>query len=762
MKKDAKETVESVQLSNTLGVEESVRLYRLVRSLGRMLSGHTEPVQRRKLYLWLREAYLKGCFTSPTAEGGNDELIITIEVACIAMQELQLDAHSAMAMLLFRPVAQSHLEEKSIAQHLGDEPARLLRLLLRTSALYLRKESISSQNFHNLLLSMAEDIRVVLLIISDRLYRLRYAKRLYRTTEERAALAVEISFLYAPIAHRLGLYTIKGEMEDLCLKWRDRSTFDYIKRKLGETKTSRDAYIKRFLAPLAAQLDTQLDVPYEMKGRVKSISSIHNKLRKQSFEDIYDLFAIRIILDVPKPRERQACWQVYSIVTDLYQPNPERLKDWISIPKSNGYESLHITVMGPDNKWVEVQIRTKRMDTIAEQGVAAHWRYKGIKSEGGGLDAFLASVRETLEAVKEEGGDKGKILESSMMTLKAEEIYVFTPLGEVLKLPRGATVLDFAFTIHSKVGAGAVSAKVNGKNVSIKHQLQNGDTVEVVTSAQQTPKQDWLSIVVSQRAKNRIRQLLRLEEEAGILVARETLERRMRNRKLVYQESLFVRLITRRGYKTLSDFFKDLTLGRLDLKNFLDLYEAEYKALEHNSRETIPVATPVGAELFTPSADILGSSDLAASRTDDVLVIDHGISGVEYTFAQCCMPVYGDEVFGFVSSRGIKIHRTDCPNAPDMIARTGHRVLSARWSGVGGQYASYAIEVVGRDDIAVVTHIISLIKKDERVKLRNYALDSSDGLFRATFTLHIASKEGIGPLIKKIRSAVGVKKVERL
>ncbi|MDO4708128.1 MAG: TGS domain-containing protein [Porphyromonadaceae bacterium] len=763
MEENAKQDIVREQFFSPLESGDRTRIYGLMRSLLGMLDGYLDIAQRRTLYLWIRDAYLASGFAAHHSAGEAVELITTLEAARIAMRELHLDAHSVIAMLLFRPVAHGCLAQKDVARHLGNETERLLYLLMRTSALYLRKESISSHNFHNLLLSMAEDIRVVLLIISDRLYRLRHAKHLYRTVEERTALAVEISFLYAPIAHRLGLYTIKGEMEDLCLKWRDRNTFDFIKSKLGETKTSRDAYIARFLAPLRTELDAQLDVPYEMKGRVKSISSIHNKLRKQSFEDIYDLFAIRIIFDVPEHRERQVCWQVYSIVTDLYQPNPERLKDWISIPKSNGYESLHITVIGPDNKWVEVQIRTKRMDAIAEQGVAAHWRYKGIKSEGEGLESFLASVRETLEAVQEEEGrDRSKILESSMMTLKAQEIYVFTPMGEVLKLPRGATVLDFAFAIHSKVGASAVSAKVNGKNVSIKHQLQNGDAVEVVTSSQQTPKQDWLSIVVSQRAKNRIRQLLRLEEEAGIVVAKEMLQRRMRNRKLVYQESLFVRLAARRGYKGLSDFFKDMTLGRLDLKTFLDLYEVEYKAWEQSRRETLQSVIPVGTQLFTPSSVVLEMDGVGVSKADDVLLIDQGISGVVYTFAQCCMPVYGDEVFGFVGSRGIKIHRTDCPNAPDMIARTGHRVLSARWTGEGEHYSTYSIEVVGRDDIAVVTHIISLIKKDNGMKLRGYSLDSSDGLFRATFTLNVASKDGIGPLIKKIRSAVGVKKVERL
>lgn len=730
--------------------------------LARALCRYTTLSERRALYCIIRDAHTSGAFDREDTLSPYTELIITLEAALIALSELHLDAHSAIALLLFRPISHASISPREVELKLGAEPVRLVRQLSRVSALYMRREAISSANFHNLLLCMAEDIRVVLLIIADRLHRLRQAKYLYRTNEERAALAVEISFLYSPIAHRLGLYTIKGEMEDLCLKWRDRSTFDHIKRKLGETKVARDSYIARFLAPLDIELKKHLTVPYEMKGRVKSISSIHNKLRKQSFEDIYDLFAIRIILDVAPERERAVCWQAYSIVTDLYRPNPERLKDWISIPKSNGYESLHITVMGPDNKWVEVQIRTQRMDAVAEQGVAAHWRYKGIKSEGGGLETFLASVRETLEAVKEEGEDKQRILETSMMTLKAEEIYVFTPRGEVLKLPRGATVLDFAFAIHSKVGCRAVSGKVNGKNVSIKYQLQNGDSVEVITSAQQSPKQDWLSIVVSQRAKNRIRQVLRAEEEAGIEFAKEALQRRLRNRKLVYNEALFTRMVLRRGYKTLSDFFKGVTLGRLDLKAFLDQYESELRATEPTTRDSIASVSPIAADKFVASVDERQECGLNTQAGGDVLVIDQGISGVEYSFAQCCMPVYGDEVFGFVSSRGIKIHRVDCPNAPDMISRTGHRVLSARWSGGGEHFSSYCIEVVGRDDIAVVTHIISLIKKDDSVQLRNYSIDSSDGLFRAAFTLSVREKGSMSQLIKKIRGAVGVKKVERI
>lgn len=736
-------------------------LHPLLRRLVTRLSNDTSRAERRELFRLLTSDAVQGLFasrdTDPQASIPTWQVII--EVALVASEELLLDRDSLLALLLYTPYLEGIVKDRDIEQAYGAEVLRLLGLMHRASALYSRRESICSENFHNLLLSMAEDIRVVLLIIADRLYRLRNAKHLY-PSEQCLSLAVEVSFLYAPIAHRLGLYKIKGEMEDLCLKWRDRKTYDFIVRKLGESKTKRDAYIADFIAPIRKKLEEALDVPFEMKGRVKSISSIHNKLRKQVFEDIYDLFAIRVIVDCPLERERLVCWQVYSIIADMYRPNPERLKDWITIPKSNGYESLHTTVMGPENRWVEIQIRSQRMDAIAEQGVAAHWKYKGIKSESG-LDEFLSSVRDTLEAVKTlDGADRRGILERSMMTIKAQEIYVFTPKGEVLKLPQGATVLDFAFSIHSRVGASASSGKVNGKNVSLKHQLSNGDTVEIITSGQQSPKQDWLSIVVSTKAKARIRQLLRAEEEQGIAIAKELIQRRLKNRKLPYNEAIFIRLTIKRGYKALSDFYRDIKDECFDVSAFIDQYEYDLKQLASDTQSKVdPLQTLRSAEEFAGLTE-LAEAHLAASADRDVLVIDRGLTGVVYSFAKCCQPVYGDEVFGFVSSKGIKIHRTDCPNAPDMIERTGHRVLTARWAGNDSDARSIVeIEVVGRDDIAVVTHIISLIKKESKCMLRSYSIDSGDGLFRGTFVIKLDAGGSMSNLIKKIRGAVGVKQV---
>lgn len=743
---------------------QTATIYSAVRRLITRLVPETKLVERKGLYHLLSTPDVHTLFDATQEETYRhtiSPLLITLEVALVASEELLLDKDSLIALLLYIPYQGKAIKDKDVEHLYGEEVLRLLQLMLRASALYSRRESICSENFHNLLLSMAEDIRVILLIIADRLYRLRHAKHLY-SSEQCLSLAVEVSFLYAPIAHRLGLYKIKGEMEDLCLKWRDRKTYDFIVRKLGESKAQRDAYIEAFVAPIRQKLTEVLDVPFEMKGRVKSISSIHNKLRKQVFEDIYDLFAIRVIVDCPLERERLVCWQVYSIIADMHLPNPERLKDWITIPKSNGYESLHTTVMGPENRWVEIQIRSQRMDAIAEQGVAAHWRYKGIKSEGG-LDEFLASVRDTLEAVKaHEGADRRGILERSMMTIKAQEIYVFTPKGEVMKLPQGATVLDFAFSIHSRVGASAISGKVNGKNVSLKHQLNNGDSVEIITSAQQSPKQDWLSIVISPRAKARIRQLLRAEEEQGITIAKELVQRRLKNRKLPYNESIFIRLTIKRGYKALSDFYRDIKNERFDVTAFIDQYESELKQQNNETQsKTDPLQSLRSAGEFAGLSE-LAEVGLTTSSERDILVIDRGLTGVVYTFGKCCQPVYGDEVFGFVSSKGIKIHRTDCPNAPDMIERTGHRILSARWSGNEHDSTTLVeIEVVGRDDIAVVTHIISLIKKESKCMLRSYSIDSGDGLFRGTFVVKLDSGASISNLVKKIRGAVGVKQVTR-
>lgn len=674
-----------------------------------------------------------------------------LEIAIIAVSEINIDIDSVVAMMLDKILTIHNDSHVATIPYISDDIKGLLLKIRKTSELYNKTQTFSSENFQNLLLSIADDIRVILLLISEKLYMLRNAK-LMASDEERLCLAMEVSNLYAPISHRLGLYQIKGEMEDLSFKYRDRKTFNYIKKKLGETKSEREEYIEKFITPLKATLDKNLNVSYSIKSRTKSISSISNKLKKvKYFSEIYDLFAIRIILDVPFESERQYCWQVYSLVTDLYRPNPERMKDWISIPKNNGYESLHTTVIGPDNRWVEVQIRTVRMDEIAERGIAAHWRYKGIKSEKR-LDDFMSSVREVLDLIRNDKGNNIKsLLSSSMISLNNEEIYVFTPKGEVVKLPQGSTVLDFAFSIHSKIGSKAVSAKVNDKNVSIKCKLKNGDIVNVFTSATQVPKSDWLNIVVSARAKNRIRQILREEEQKGISIAKEMMQRRLKNRKMTLNDSLFTKLIKSKGYKTVTDFYTSLAKEKIDLNNFLDQYD---NLLKKDSSYT--------AGRFDPqkSADMFEEPDSNEGTINGEIVFrDKGMDGVEYSFAKCCNPVFGDKIFAFISSSGIKIHRFDCNNTNTLFGKKGHRILMCNWNGHTVGKILKTVEVIGQDDMSIISYVASVIKKYDSVKIRSYSIDSADGLFKGTFILFADDKTQLNSIIKKISDISGIKSV---
>ena len=482
--------------------EEKKLFFSKYRLLLRNLYSFLEREDIRKMKELMKRVVALDCYGRD--KNGINGLLRNIDTALIATLEIGLKRTSVIALLLYRPVLKKAITIEEVEQKFGADVTLIIRRLLKTSDLYARNTAVNSENFHHLLFSFAEDVRVILLMIADRLCLMRMGKQMQE--DDRIRLATEASYLYAPLAHRLGLYTIKSELEDLSLKYTDRKQYDFIKRKLNETKRSRDAYIAEFIAPIKRKL-AAAGFKFDIKGRTKSIHSINNKLKKQQveFEGIYDLFAIRIVLDTPLEKERSECWQVYSIVTDMYQPNPKRMKDWISIPKTNGYESLHITVMGPQNKWVEVQIRTKRMDEIAERGLAAHWKYKGVKAESG-LDEFLNTVRAALETKENNPLD---LMQDFKMDLYKDEIYVFTPTGELIKLAKGATVLDFAFAIHTKLGSKCVSAKVNGKNVPIKYTLNNGDSVSVITSPAQSPKRDWLNFVVTSKARVKIKQALK-------------------------------------------------------------------------------------------------------------------------------------------------------------------------------------------------------------------------------------------------------------
>ena len=726
--------------------EEKKEFLSKYRLLLRSLSSFLEKEDIPKMKKVMAHIVAQDCYGRD--KNGINGLLRNINTALIAAVEIGLKRTSVIAILLYRPVYKQVITIEEVKDMFGEDITLMIQRLLKTSDLYARNTAVNSENFHHLLFTFAEDVRVILLMIADRLCMMRLGKKLQE--DDRIRLATEAAYLYAPLAHRLGLYKIKSELEDLSLKYTDRKQFDFIKKKLNETKRSRDAYIAEFIAPIKKKLQ-EAGLKFDIKGRTKSIHSINNKLKKQKveFEGIYDLFAIRVVLDTPLEKERSVCWQVYSIITDMYQPNPNRMKDWISIPKSNGYESLHITVMGPQNKWVEVQIRTKRMDEIAERGLAAHWRYKGVKAESG-LDEFMNNVRAALENKNSSPMD---LMQDIKMDLYKDEIYVFTPTGELIKLAKGATVLDFAFSIHSQLGSKCVSAKVNGKNVPIKYVLENGDTVSVVTSPSQSPKQDWLNFVVTSKARVRIKQALREEAAKTANFAKEMLQRRFKNRKIEMEEAPLMRYIKRKGYKTVTDFYIALGEEKLDpnvvIDEYLELTRRESENMEHtNIRSAEEFVTTTEAEEI--------------STNKDVLVIDKNLTGIEYKLAKCCNPIYGDEVFGFVSTQGIKIHRMDCPNAQEMFSRFGYRIIRAKWSGKGDNGYIVTLRVVGRDDIAIVTNITSVIGKEAGINLRSININSVDGLFQGNFTVMVRDTITLNMLMKKLKTVKGVKTVERL
>ncbi len=685
---------------------------------------------------------------SPDEQKAFSMLFGDMRTAITAMEELNLRQSSALAVLLFHAVSKGCIQKEEIASKFDSDVEIIVNGLIKVNAFSDKKSSAESENYLKLLLSMAEDIRVVFLIIAQHLRRMRDAREYPQS--RRLSLAVDSAYLYAPLAHRLGLYTIKSELEDLSLKYTDRITYDFVARKLNETKRSRDLYIDSFIEPLNQRLK-QTGLKYEIKGRTKSIHSIHQKLKKQKieFENIYDLFAIRIILDSPRQQEKEQCWQVYSIVTDMYQPNPKRLKDWLSIPKSNGYESLHITVMGPQSRWVEVQIRTTRMDEIAERGLAAHWKYKGVKDEST-LDEWLSTLRESLDS----GGDLYERLGDFKLDLYDEEIFVFTPKGDLFKLPKGATVLDFAFSIHTALGASCVSGRVNGKNVPIKHTLKSGDTVEVQTSSHQTPKQDWLSFVVTGKARTKIRQLLKEEANKQVDLAKEALSRRMKNRKIDPDEAILMQLIKKMHYKNVTDFYINIATQKLDINRVID----DYLTWEEKEKEGKRAARMASAEEFVLKE---GSDDMSSR---DELIIDQNLRGVEYTLAKCCNPIFGDDIFGFVSSQGIKIHRMNCPNAQNLFSHYGYRVLNARWSRKSSSSSEYIIvlRVIGNDRINIVSSLISIISKEEGVGMRSISIDSNDGLFQGNISVRIGNTAMLEQLMRKLREVKGVKSVTRL
>ena len=719
----------------------------LARTLAKSASEVSDPDDvGRLLSLW-REAHKNG-YESVAAPHGIDPLRRSIET-CIALCDMvSPDRNMIIATLVYNLCATSAVEISRVRELWDEDVEKLVGGLIKVSSLYGKQTVVKTDNFRRLLMALADDIRVIIIMIVDRLTLMR---AINHHPDEKFVVdtAFEANYLYAPLAHRLGLYKIKSELEDMSLKYTARDTYTRIAGELNETKSARDAYIASFIAPLREKLD-KTGLKYEIKGRTKSIFSIWNKLRKQKIDvsGVYDLFAIRIILDVPLEMEKAECWKVYSIVADMYTPNPKRLKDWLSIPKGNGYESLHTTVMGPDNKWVEVQIRTRRMDLVAEKGLAAHWRYKGIKSEGQ-LDSWMNNVRDILETAD----GPLELMKNFKMDLYDKEVFIFTPRGDLYRLPMGATVLDFAFAVHSKLGCTCTGGKVNGRNRKLNCKLASGDTVEILTSPGQTPKLDWLNFVVTSKARNKIKQTINERANRSAEFGRELLQRRCKNRKIELDEGTLMRTIKRLGYKTVTDFYKAIAEETLDVNDVI----ANYDLTESSSAQTENTVHR-SAEEF----ELADHTAHAGSSSDDILVIGDDIKGVNYRLSRCCSPIYGDNVFGFVSSEGvIKIHRTDCPNAAHIRERYPYRVIRTRWSGKGGNQFAASVRIVGVDDIGIVTNISSLIGKEKDISLRNISIESHDGIFSGFLTLGVNDTAALNNIIRKIKTVKGVKDVQR-
>lgn len=682
---------------------------------------------------------------------GLNPILYALQTAEIAVNEIGLRRDGVIAILMQTSVVDGYQTLDDIEKKYGEGVAHIIRGLLRINELYKRNPVIESENFRNLLISFSEDMRVILIMIANRVNMMRQIRDTDQL-EAKQRVSEEASYLYAPLAHKLGLYKLKSELEDLSLKYLEHDAYYMIKEKLNATKASRDAYIARFIKPIQEKLDA-VGLKYHMKGRTKSIHSIWQKMKKQQcgFEGVYDLFAIRIILDSPRDKEYMQCWQVFALITAMYQPNPKRMRDWLSVPKSNGYESLHTTVLGPENKWVEVQIRTERMDEIAEHGLAAHWRYKGIKSEKGGIDEWLANIRSALE-----NNDDLQLMDQFKMDLKEDEVYVFTPKGDLLNFPKGATVLDFAYYIHSRIGNTCVGGKINGRAVSFRQELHSGDQIEILTQSNQKPRQEWINIVKTSKAKAKIRLAIKETQKKEGLFAKELLERRFKNRKLEIEESIMARTIKKMGYKENSDFYKDIAEEKIDPNSIIEKYIAERDHDLNVTNTTRPAASAAEFEYENPTEEMM-------RQNDDVLVIDENLKGIDFELAHCCHPIYGDPIFGFVTvSKGIKVHRSDCPNAKELQRRFGYRIVKAKWSGKGTSKYAITLRIIGNDDIGIVSNITNIISKEDKLVMRGINISSKDGLFSGNITVMVDDASRTEALIKKLSAVKGVKQVMRI
>ncbi|MBQ5409801.1 MAG: bifunctional (p)ppGpp synthetase/guanosine-3',5'-bis(diphosphate) 3'-pyrophosphohydrolase, partial [Muribaculaceae bacterium] len=679
---------------------------------------------------------------------GFNPVVRTLHTAELLHDNIAADVSMTTAVLIYNLCRSGYITEQQVEQNFGDDVSKLVHGLIKISKLYKKQAAVEDENFRKLLVTFAEDLRVVIIMIIDRLGLMR---GINSDSDEKFVrdISLESRYLYAPLAHKLGLYQVKSELEDLSLKYLQPDVYRKIVLRLSETKQRRNKYIDDFIKPIKLMLDKE-GIKCHVKGRTKTINSIWNKMKtkKVDMSDMYDLFAIRVIIDTPVALEKRDCWVVYSLVGDIYQANPSRLRDWITMPKSNGYESLHGTFKGPQDKWVEVQIRSERMDEVAERGLAAHWLYKGVKADAG-IDRWMNNVREVLEE-----GHKNRmdLIRNMHMNLYEEEVFVFTPRGDVFQLPKGATILDFAFRIHSKVGCRCTGGKVDGKNQKINYKLRSGDTVEILTSSTQVPRLDWLGFVVTSKARNKIKQAINEAHTKKADMGREIVQRRFKNRKIEIDAATMSRFITKKGYKTITDFFVAIEEEKIEIGTLVEEY---LDFLAKTQESTKPHETAQNFILQQRESDDNKSDD-------DILVIGNNVKGINYKLSRCCNPIYGDPIVGFIASDGaIKVHRRDCGNIKHLLAKYPYRIIRSQWSGKIGKQFAATLKVVGNDDIGIVANITSLINKEGDTMLRSVSINSTGSLFEGYLVIGINSLDSLDQLIKKIKNLKGVKDVQR-
>ncbi|HNU13044.1 MAG TPA: bifunctional (p)ppGpp synthetase/guanosine-3',5'-bis(diphosphate) 3'-pyrophosphohydrolase [Chitinophagaceae bacterium] len=738
------ETVAQLPKYNLNEEEEKKLILREYRSLLKVLKTKLKPGDKNLIRIAFEMA--AEAHKTMRRKSGEPYILHPIAVAKICADEIGLGVRSTICSLLHDTVEDTDITLDDVKREFGEEITRIVDGLTKIANVIDVNASQQAENFKKILLTLTDDPRVILIKLADRLHNMRTLDSMKR--EKQLKISSETVYVYAPLAHRMGLYTIKTEMEDLAMKYMEPDTYKEIARKLAETKKERTKYINEFIKPIKDKLD-KANLVAEIYGRPKSIHSIWNKMKKKGveFEEVYDLFAIRAILDSPPEKEKEDCWKVYSMITDEYNPSPERLRDWLSNPKANGYEALHTTVMGPQGKWVEVQIRTKRMNEIAEKGLAAHWKYKEGATDESRFDKWFQQIR---EVITNQETDSIDFLQDFKTSFLAEEIYVYTPKGDVKMLPVGSTALDFAFAIHSAIGVKTIGAKVNHKLVPISHKLHSGDQVEIITSNKQKASEDWLGFVVTSKAKGRIRDALKEEKRKVADEGKYAVQRKLEGMGASMSQHNIDELV--HWYKLSSnlDLFYQVSVKNIDLKDLKD-----FKVIGDR------IEAPKPLKLYPDKPEYI-PGQLNNRKDTELIIFGESSDKIVYNLANCCKPIPGDDVFGFVTTgKGLTIHRTNCPNAAKLLANYGHRVVKTKWAKNKEISFLTGVKIVGMDDVGVVNKITNLISGELKINIAALTIEANEGLFKGNIRLYVHDKEELDNLVQNLLKLPGIESVER-